>query len=118
MRYAGAVPLTLVNDGAGAVCYVRMSPTFDEDWGDDWLAAAEVIPQGAERTFSIAPQSEWDVRVENCDEEPIAERRRIDVTRPVRLSARTLTPVTGGGGLTPPPPPPGDACNLTGTWAG
>jgi hypothetical protein len=118
-RYGGTVPLTLVNDVAGGVCYVRMSPTFDAEWGEDWLGATEVIPQGGERTFTIAPQSQWDIRVENCDEEPIAERRSIDVRQPTRLAVSTLMPTTSiFTPPPPPPPPPTAACDLTGHWAG
>jgi hypothetical protein len=128
VRYGGNVSLTLVNDADRAACYVRMSPTFDAEWGEDWLGEEEVIPQGAERTFGIAPQSQWDVRIEDCESQTLSERRAIVMTMAARLSIASLTPVTGtavpgpgnppGPGPGPEPPPSGAPCNVNGTWTG
>ena len=120
VRYGGTVAVTLVNDAGRAACYVRMSPTFDGEWGEDWLGEAETIAVGAERTFTIAPQSQWDIRVEDCDHEVISERFAIPATAPMRLGVQSLQQVSTPfvPGQPPPPLPPGSAaCNVGGTWA-
>ena len=78
-RYAGSVPLTLVNDTAQQACYFRMSPVTDGGWGDDWLGATEIVHPGAVRTFYVAPNQTWNVRVEACSHAVLGEAHGIAV---------------------------------------
>jgi hypothetical protein len=91
-RYYGAVALTLVNDTGVPVCQVRMGPSYDPYWGDNWLTPGEVIPQGAQRTFPVAGGA-WDVQVSGCDGAQISQQLHVPMFASGALSVRTLQPV-------------------------
>lgn len=59
--------LTVSNAASGAIEYVQISPTTDEDWGDDWLGPSDVIEPGSSRTFSITGGCAEDIRVTFMD---------------------------------------------------
>jgi hypothetical protein len=58
--------LTLTNRSGETVCYVYISAVTRQDWGQDWLDAAERVPDGASRPFDVEP-GEWDLRAEDCN---------------------------------------------------
>src|SRR5262245_19192899 len=79
--YGGNIPLTLINDTPITACYVRMGPSADRNWGDDWLAPSETIPPGAARTFAIMGSPTWDIQVQNCQRGVLAEVHQLAVTQ-------------------------------------
>lgn len=71
------VDLTLRNDFSFPACFVYISPTDSDDWGDDWLGEEEVIGPGASRTFQFAPDQSVDISVLDCDGNLIYEEYQI-----------------------------------------
>lgn len=54
------------NKSSDEICYVLISSSEEQAWGEDWLDDAETIVTGASRTFDV-PEGEHDVMVQNCD---------------------------------------------------
>jgi len=67
----GEIDITIVNRSPDEVCYVLISPSDDESWGDDLLGSDETIQPGASRVFSF-DDGMYDVRAEDCDEAAMA----------------------------------------------
>jgi hypothetical protein len=49
------------------VCYVLISSSDSDEWGDDWLSGDETIASGDSKTFTV-PAGEHDIQLEGCDE--------------------------------------------------
>ena len=79
-RYAGPGALLLTNRSQVVICDVNMAPSTDREWGDDWLAADEMIAPGATRRFAISGGAPWDVRVGNCDHHVFAVTQRTRIS--------------------------------------
>ena len=88
--YGGPVPLTLVNNTLANACFVRISPTAIHQWGDDWLGSTEIVEPGYSRTFYVAPNATWDIRIETCRHEAISEAHGIQIAGPVRAGMGSL----------------------------
>lgn len=73
------VEVDVANDGLDAICYVYISPSQAENWGYDELGPTEVIEPANVRTFFI-PAATYDVLVENCDGDPLAEDYELDMS--------------------------------------
>jgi hypothetical protein len=73
----GEVQITIENESAEDVCYVLISPTDSESWGDDRLGSDEIIESGESYTFDLEEDS-WDVQLMNCDEAVLATAWEID----------------------------------------
>ena len=59
--------LTINNNSDARICYVLLSPTENDQWGDDWLGENNVIDPGASWTFDV-PGTPHDLMVMDCDE--------------------------------------------------
>ena len=57
---------TVKNRSSHQVCYVYISPTDSEEWGDDRLSSGETIPTGSTRTFDVSAGT-YDVMIRDCD---------------------------------------------------
>ena len=68
---SGDIDITIANRSPDEICYVLMSPSADDAWGDDWLGGGETIMPGATQVFSL-DSGTYDVRVESCDEVAMA----------------------------------------------
>jgi len=86
-----AVNLTLTNDSGLEVCYVYVSPTAEDSWGDDWLGA-DVIPDGASYTFQV-PIGSYDLLAEDCSENVLANEYGLSIHKDTDWS---ISPVGGG----------------------
>jgi hypothetical protein len=73
------VDVTVNNALTTPICYVRMSPSEAENWGQDRLGAQEVIAAGDSRVFTL-PGSTYDLLLEDCDLNPLAEQYGLDFT--------------------------------------
>ncbi len=93
--YGGPVPFTLVNDSGQSVCYVRISPSGSTSWGDDWLGSTEIVHFGMARTFNLAVNGVWDLRVETCTHAAIVEARSVRIAGPLQLSLSALGGLNG-----------------------
>ena len=89
-RFGGDIQLTLVNDLGVTACFVRMGPSTEHSWGNDWLGASETIPSGAGRTFQVQGGPGWDVQVKACDQSILVEARGIPVMGPTQLGLSSL----------------------------
>jgi hypothetical protein len=63
--------LTVENRSPYDICYIHISPSDAEAWGDNWLSSSEVIETGAARTFEV-PTFAHDVLVLDCDRAALA----------------------------------------------
>lgn len=65
--FAGAQDFTLVNATSGPICYVYISASNDNNWGEDVLGEAECLASGdsIEIGFDGSSQAMWDLRVED-----------------------------------------------------
>jgi hypothetical protein len=65
------VDIQIVNRSPDEVCYVLISPSDSDTWGEDRLADQDTIAPGGNTTISM-PEGSYDVRVETCDEAVMA----------------------------------------------
>jgi hypothetical protein len=91
------VTVTLVNDTSQTVCYVLISPTTSDAWGEDWLGPTEVIEPGGQRDFSVETGA-WDALAADCDGNEIASEFGVYVEEDITwtLSSSLGGPVAGG----------------------
>ncbi len=82
----GPILITFQNHSGETICYVRISPTASDSWGEDWLGADETLAAGADRTFAISPGS-YDLRAENCNSDPIYEEWNLSIFDNMTLTA-------------------------------
>lgn len=66
---AGDQDFTLVNASKSVICYVYLSPSNANTWGDDVLGAKDCMGSGEsiDIAFSRTSQKLWDLRVEDAD---------------------------------------------------
>lgn len=86
---AGSATLVVRNESDYTVCYLYVSPTTSDEWGDDWLGEDEVLDPGQSRRFTLAA-GEYDAIARDCD------RQVIEEIRGGTISGRTTWRVTGG----------------------
>jgi hypothetical protein len=72
------VKLTVINDSSGEICFIFISPSSGDDWGDDWLGDMEVIPPGGLRAFYVKGNV-YDLQAADCDENPLIEEYEVDL---------------------------------------
>lgn len=98
--YAGGARITLVNDLGEPVCNVQMGPSSSGEWGDNWLGEGDVVQPGAERTFGVRADPQWDVRVFGCGESArvLSVAQRIVLSGADRISLRTMSASGGSSG--------------------
>jgi len=75
---ANTVTLTLINRFDQDVCYVHISPSEEDTWGDDWLSETETIAPEASRAFELTPGT-YDLLAEDCDYNTLAEEYGVDI---------------------------------------
>ena len=76
-----AVALIIENASDESVCYVFIDPSSAGAQGPDRLAADETIRPGAQHGFTMAA-GQYDLRLEDCNREPMFERRAVTITSP------------------------------------
>jgi hypothetical protein len=75
---SGDVELTMINNSGDTVCYVYISPTTDDTWGDDWLGSTETISNGSRRTFYVSPGN-YDLRADDCSGNAMVEEYGVNL---------------------------------------
>lgn len=79
---AGKANLTVVNQAGVAICYLYISPSDADTWGEDWLGDAVIRP-GKQRTFSLPP-GEYDLKAEDCEGNILSEHHNVDISGKMR----------------------------------
>jgi hypothetical protein len=74
--------LTLVNNSSSTVCYVYISPTTEDTWGDDQLGSTETISSGSQRVFNVSSGT-YDLLAEDCDGNELATRWEVEISGPI-----------------------------------
>ena len=64
---SGEAPLDVINNLGVDICYLYISPSTSEDWGDDWLGASDTIGPGFSATFYVPVGETVDMQAEDCD---------------------------------------------------
>lgn len=75
----GGATVDVINNLDVPICYVYISPTDSDDWGQDWLGDQEVIEPGASRSFSITADQSVDLQVLNCAQEVLDQQFEVYV---------------------------------------
>jgi hypothetical protein len=85
--------LTVINDLDVTACYIYISPTTEDTWGEDWLGATEILAAGRERTFDLTAGA-WDLLATDCDQKELAQKMQVSIQQPLRwwLSTSTIAP--------------------------
>ena len=73
------VELTVDNQSSAQVCYAFISPTGAQNWGEDDLGDEEFIDPGLSRLWML-PAGIYDVLLEDCDQNALAEEYDLDIT--------------------------------------
>jgi len=84
--------VTIQNWSPYDVCYVFISPSTAESWGDDWLGEQEMIPPDARRSFSV-PAGPHDIEVLTCDEGVMATAWETSYDLELEVSAPDLVSI-------------------------
>ncbi len=66
--------LTIINNTASTVCYVYISPSSSEEWGDDQLGTNNTIPPNGSFDITDIPFDTYDLKATDCDGVTLAEQ--------------------------------------------
>ena len=72
-------PLEVINESSSDVCFIYISPTTSDEWGEDWMGAQEVIPQGGGTRIFYVNAGTYDLAVDDCEGEPLAEENEVNI---------------------------------------
>ncbi|MFP4394850.1 MAG: hypothetical protein ACLFTI_06260 [Anaerolineales bacterium] len=75
---SGDIPLEVVNESSADICYLYISPTTSDEWGEDWMGEQEIISQGSARIFYV-DAGRYDMTAEDCDGEILAEENEVNI---------------------------------------
>jgi hypothetical protein len=73
------VKLTVINDSSTEVCYIYISPTTGDDWGDDWMGEMESLPAGGLRAFYMKGNT-YDLQAIDCEDNVLIEEYEVDLS--------------------------------------
>jgi len=74
----GMVGLALDNQSSDTICGVYISPSNLDEWGEDWLGAAEDVLAGDQRIFFIEP-GVYDLLAQDCEGAELAVEVEADL---------------------------------------
>lgn len=72
------ITLTIKNSTRTKICYVYISPTGEETWGEDWLGNEEIIRPRQQRQFEVTADT-YDLLAQDCDGEDVAELLEVEL---------------------------------------
>ena len=97
----GTSILTLVNNSGVDVCYVLISPSTSDSWGDDWLGA-DIIPAGDYYYFFVpTDEAYYDLQALDCDYNVLDEVYDVDMSTDVEWEVGAVAPQPPPGGYAP-----------------
>lgn len=77
---AAGPSLDIINDSTTPVCYVYISPTKSDEWGDDQLGEQNMIDGGESFTIADIPAGTYDVMAEDCGGNLLGVVYQADIT--------------------------------------
>jgi len=86
----GDFPIRVVNQSPDEVCYVFISVSDSDVWGEDWLSGDEVVAPGGSKTFNV-PAGQHDILLEACDQAVMATGWFIDNNTTITVGASRAT---------------------------
>lgn len=86
------VNIEIANASSYDICYVLISESDSESWGDDWLGDEEMIPAGGTKTFAPGAGT-YDVKVVTCKETVLATFWDISRDTTVRVGGQGLVAI-------------------------
>jgi len=86
------VNIEIVNQSPYDICYVLISESDAEAWGDDWLGDAEMLPAGGSQKFAPGDGT-YDVKVVTCNETTLATFWGISRDKTVTVGGRDLVAI-------------------------
>jgi hypothetical protein len=90
MGATGSASLEVVNNGSTSVCYVYISPTTSDSWGNDWLGS-DTIAAGSSYVFYMDAGS-YDLMATDCSGNTLDQQMGVDIS-----GSMTWTIGQGGG---------------------
>ena len=72
------VHFLLINNSSLEVCFVQLSPSTAQGWGQDELDSDEVIESNSQRVFSLA-SGYYDLLLSDCNGDTLYEEYELDV---------------------------------------
>lgn len=63
---SGNHSVTVVNDTGEQICYLFMSSSDQQDWGEDWLGQSEMLSSGGSFTIRVSEPGEYDILALPC----------------------------------------------------
>jgi hypothetical protein len=73
------VEFALQNSSSIPICYVNLSPTDAQNWGQDKLRSDEILDAGATKVFQVASGT-YDLKLSDCDYQSLLEDYSLDVS--------------------------------------
>ena len=73
------IDFTIVNNSSQTVCFVQLSPSEAQNWGQDELGTEEVIDAADQRAITIAG-GVYDMRLSDCDANTLIEEYDLDLS--------------------------------------
>ncbi len=73
------IRLLIDNGSSTEVCYVYISPSTSDQWGDDWMGSKESLQPGSTRIFYVTSGT-YDLQVADCDGNSLSEEQGADLT--------------------------------------
>ncbi|MDF1514953.1 MAG: hypothetical protein P1S60_14175 [Anaerolineae bacterium] len=77
-RSGADVNLTVINDSSEEICYVFISPSSGDDWGDDLMGEMESLPAGGLRAFYVKANT-YDLMAADCDDNTLIEEYDVEL---------------------------------------
>ncbi len=82
----GLADLTVANQSTDTpICYVQISPTRAQNWGQDELGSQEIIEPGQSRSFLLAT-GDYDLLMSDCDLKTLVEEYGIDLASDLSIN--------------------------------
>ncbi len=69
----------LINDSSVTICYVQLSPSSAQGWGQDELASDDWIDSGDQRVIPLA-SGNYDILLSDCDGYTLYEEYQLDLS--------------------------------------
>jgi hypothetical protein len=63
----GRATVEIVNNYSDLVCFINISPSEEERWGENWLEEGETLSPSSTKTFYIEAGFLYDWLVQDCD---------------------------------------------------